>query len=159
MLRHCYHCGPHTHTHAFLIMWRVLKNLDAPDVHLSVSAARIFPFREFIFGYIRTQTCSCAVSDVLSQTAGGRRSASPGVRSLHRQGSVLSSDRLSAASGALGLASAEPGTPRLTPQQLGVMGECLPSIADRYNGMLASYLRDAETHAELIFHRLQSMQK
>ena len=71
------------------------------------------------------------VSDVLSQTGGGRRSASPGVRSLHRQGSVLSSDRLSSASVAGGLAplgmiaSGEPGTPRLTPQQLGVMGEWL----------------------------------
>ena len=71
------------------------------------------------------------VSDVLSQTGGGRRSASPGVRSLHRQGSVLSSDRLSAASGAGGLAplgmiaTGEAGTPRLTPQQLGVMGEWL----------------------------------
>lgn len=69
-------------------------------------------------------------SDILSQTGGGRRSASPGVRSLHRQGSVLSSDRLSAASGAGGLAplgviaGGEPGAPRLTPQQLGVMGEC-----------------------------------
>ena len=68
------------------------------------------------------------VSDVFSQTGGGRRSVSPGVRSLHRQGSILSSDRLSAASGAgglapLGMIATEPGTPRLTPQQLGVMGE------------------------------------
>jgi hypothetical protein len=65
------------------------------------------------------------VADVLSQPGGGRRSASPGVRSLHRQGSVLST-----VSGAgvlpplLASAAGETGTQQLTPQQLGVMGEC-----------------------------------
>jgi hypothetical protein len=69
------------------------------------------------------------VADVLSQAGGGRRSASPGVRSLHRQGSVLSSDRQSTVSGAGGLpslavmAAGEGGTQQLSPQQLGVMGE------------------------------------
>lgn len=53
-----------------------------------------------------------------------RRSASPGTRSLHRQGSVLST--VSAAGGAcVGLTAAgDAGTQHLTPQQLGVMGEC-----------------------------------
>ncbi|KAJ9583373.1 hypothetical protein L9F63_022280, partial [Diploptera punctata] len=66
---------------------------------------------------------------VLSQPGGGRRSASPGMRSLHRQGSVLSTDRLSTVSGAGGslsmggLGAGDIGTQQLTPQQLGVMGE------------------------------------
>jgi hypothetical protein len=52
-----------------------------------------------------------------------RRSASPGTRSLHRQGSVLST--VSGAGGAsLGLTAAgDAGTQHLTPQQFGVMGE------------------------------------
>ncbi|GLH10186.1 Mitoguardin [Gryllus bimaculatus] len=66
--------------------------------------------------------------DVLSQ-AGGRRSASPGGRGLQRQASLLSSDRLSVASGSLGGGAVllpgggdAPAGTMLSPQQLGLMG-------------------------------------
>jgi hypothetical protein len=97
-------------------------------------------------GAVSSQGPRSPNGDVLSQTGGGRRSVSPGVRSLHRQGSILSSDRLSAASGAGGLAplgmiaTIEPGTPRLTPQQLGVMGmEALETAISYWDDALAAY--------------------
>ncbi|XP_067002167.1 mitoguardin-like [Anabrus simplex] len=55
----------------------------------------------------------------------GRRSASPSIRSFHRQASIVS-DRMSVASGSISsglpVMSGEPGA-SLTPQQLGLMGE------------------------------------
>ncbi|XP_018898192.2 mitoguardin [Bemisia tabaci] len=68
----------------------------------------------------------------------GRHSASPALRSLHRQGSVMSfSDRLSVASGSIaGVTSAAD----LTPQQLGLMGmEALETSINYWEDAMAAY--------------------
>ncbi|KAJ8875030.1 hypothetical protein PR048_022920 [Dryococelus australis] len=65
---------------------------------------------------------SVCVADTLSQAGGSRRSGSPGVRSLHRQASLLS-ERLSslgASQGSGDFVVADVAA-HLTPQQLGVM--------------------------------------
>lgn len=79
--------------------------------------------------------------DVLSQPGGGRRSASPGMRSLHRQGSVLSTvSGASVLPPLLTAAAGEVGTQQLTPQQLGVMGmEALETAINYWDDALAAY--------------------
>lgn len=69
-----------------------------------------------------------------TDVTGGRRSGSPGLRSLHRQGSVLSgfSDRMSNVSVSLSGGPASEvtaGAQPVTPQQFGVMGEWLFSYS------------------------------
>ncbi|XP_054282090.1 mitoguardin-like [Macrosteles quadrilineatus] len=81
--------------------------------------------------------------------ASTRRSGSPSVRSLHRQGSLLSgaSDRMSAASGSLpGVAPGD--TTLLSPQQLGVMGmEALETSINYWEDALALYTTKGPTLA------------
>uniref|UniRef100_A0A1B6HT55 Mitoguardin n=1 Tax=Homalodisca liturata TaxID=320908 RepID=A0A1B6HT55_9HEMI len=81
----------------------------------------------------RVTTSEDGVSQVSS-----RRSGSPSIRSLHRQGSLLS-DRLSGASGSLpGVAPGDAAL--LSPQQLGVMGmEALETSINYWEDALAVY--------------------
>lgn len=103
-------------------------------------------FRKLLRKQVKTAThgINSPNGDVASQ-ASSRRSGSPSIRSLHRQGSVLSamSDRMSAASGSLVVGPAgdsAAGGAALSPQQFGVMGmEALETSINYWEDALAAY--------------------